>query len=393
MDTTLVINPGSSSKKYALFRGGREVLSILFEHTETGYGRCTEVNRTRRRCEDITEHAYDEALEEVLRIARAEGVLTTETDIRAAGVRVVAPGTYFAKHRLMNDEYLGYLRALAGAAPLHVPHTLRECETLTRVLPGVPAVGVSDSAFHATMPEHARRYSIPEEDAGKHDVYRFGYHGISVASAVRKVSERFGTIPERMIVCHVGSGVSATALRAGKSIDTTMGFAPGDGLIMGSRAGDLSTGALLYLMKAKGLSADAAEAYVTKEGGFRGLLGQNDLRIVLDRMGRGDASARVAVEMFTYHLKKAIGALAAALGGLDVVVLTATAAERNPTVRTLVLGGLEHLGILIDWRENEALMGRPGTVSRKDSAVDVLVLHTEEMDEIARTVSAVLAGR
>lgn len=392
MDTTLVINPGSSSKKYALFSGERELLSVLFEHTEEGYGRCIEVNRKRERCESIEERAYEDALDEVITIAKREGVLSHHQEISGVGIRVVSPGTYSAKHRIITSEYLEYLQALSVAAPLHVPHLLRELNALKRVLPDVQVVGVSDSAFHATLPESARRFSIPEKDAVTHDVYRFGYHGISVASCVRQVGERLGEIPKKMIVAHVGSGVSVTALRDGKSVETTMSFGPGDGLLMGTRAGDVSTSALIYLMRMKDLTPDSAEEYLNKEGGFRGLLGQNDLRVVLDRMSRGDATARVAVEMFVHNLKKAIGAFAAVLGGVDLIVLTATAAERNPVVRSLALSGLEHLGIILDRRENESLMGRPGIISREDSAASVLVLHTREMEEIARVAQEVLRG-
>ena len=392
MDTTLVINPGSSSKKYALFRNGREVLNVLFEHTREGYGTCVEVDGERQHCEDVTEKAYGEALGEAVAIAVREGVVKSVKEITSVGIRIVAPGTYFEKHRTITEDYLGYLRALEATAPLHVPHTLHELTALGEVLPNVPVVGVSDSAFHSTMPEYARRYSIPEKDAEAYDVYRFGYHGISVSSVVREAGELLGGIPERTVVCHVGSGVSVTALRGGKSIDTTMGFAPGDGLVMGTRAGDVSTGALLYLMKVKGMDAVEAEEYVNGEGGFKGLLGQNDLRIVLDRVARGDASARVAIEIFTYHVKKSIGAFAAALGGLDLIVLTATAAERNPTVRALVAGGLEHLGVVLDYRENEALAGRPGTITTEESRAKGLVIHTAEMLVIARTTDETLKG-
>jgi acetate kinase len=392
MDITLVINPGSSSKKYALFQNGKEILSILFEHTKGGYGKCVEVNGERQRCEEVSESTYEKALEEALQIAKSEGVMRDAREVTMVGVRIVAPGTYFGKHRVVTEDYFALLRASEAVAPLHIPHTLGELTALTRVLPGVPVVGVSDSAFHSTMPEYARRYSIPEGDAEAHDVYRFGYHGISVSSVVRTASELLGEVSRRTIVCHVGSGVSVTALKSGKSVDTTMGFAPGDGLVMGTRSGDLSTGALLYLMKVKEMSAVQAEEYVNSEGGFRGLLGQNDLRIVLDRMARGEASAKVAIEMFTYHVKQSIGSLAAVLGGLDLLILTATAVERNPTVRTLVCSGLEHLGVVLDYKANESLGGRSGSVSREDSRVKVLVLHTNEMLEIARATRETLHG-
>jgi acetate kinase len=383
MDITLVINPGSSSKKYALFRDGKAVLEVLFEHTEEGYGKCIEINGERQRCEDVPASAYGAALGETIGIARREGLITDVRDISRVGIRVVSPGTYFERHRSIDEDYIRLLKAMAAVAPLHIPHTVSELDAAMKIIPHARLVGVSDSAFHSTMPSYARTYSIPTRDSKAYDVYRFGYHGISVASVVRQAREEEGGFPSRAIVCHLGSGVSVTALRDGKSIDTSMGFAPGDGLMMGTRSGDIDPGALLHLMKAKNLNAAEGEAYINEEGGFKGLLGQNDLRIALDRRARGDVSAEEAFEIFTYNIKKTIGSFAAVLGGLDLLILTATAAERNPTIRSLVCAGLEQVGIQIDAKMNDSLMARPGLISHEESAVKVLVLHTDEMFEMA----------
>ena len=383
MDTTLVINPGSSSKKYALYRGGRELLRAHFEHTERGYGACVEVNGVRERNEASSLREYAAALPDVLERATAAGIITHTSHITRVGVRVVAPGTFFTKHRLVDHAYLTRLREVRAFAPLHTPHVLDELLACAEALPHTRTIGVSDSAFHVTMPNESRRYSIPRRDIEALDLYRFGYHGVSLMSVVRQLHDDHGPLPHRMVVCHVGSGVSVTALRHGKSVDTTMGFAPTSGLAMGTRAGDLDPAALVYLMRTRGMDADSLERYISEESGLRGMLGNADLRVALDRRARGDQSAIIAINLYVRGIRKAIGAMAAVLGGIDALVLTATAPERNPTVRALICSELEHLGLILDGRTNESLGGRPGIVSAPES-IPIHVVHTREMEEIAR---------
>ena len=384
MDITLVINPGSASKKYAFFTGGKRVLSVSFEHVGDGYGKCLEIDGTRQQCESATAHTFESAIEEVLAIAKREGVIHESHDITRVGIRIVAPGTFFETHREIDELYMRNLEKMADAAPLHIPHTITEINALKKILPQVVCVGVSDSAFHSTIPEYARRYSIPRADREAFDVYRFGYHGLSVNSVFKEGAQMLGTCGERTIVCHVGSGVSVTAIHEGKSVDTTMGFSPTSGLMMSSRAGDLDASALLYLMKKKNLSPVEADAYITKQGGFAGVLGQGDLRIVLDRRARGDHEAQMAVDMFMYHIRKIIGAYVAVLGGIDTLIFTGTAAERNPLVRAYLCKGLEGLGIIFDAKANEELTGRQGPLNAEKSPAKIIVIHTNEMGEIAR---------
>jgi acetate kinase len=384
MDTTLVINPGSSSKKYALYQGGKEAFSALYEHTKDGIGRCVEVNATRTRCEDIAGSLYVDALNEMLSLAVQENVIATPEDVTRVGIRIVAPGTFFTTHRRIDDAYMVRLREAALYAPLHIPHQIDEIERIQRTLSHARLVGVSDSAFHATMPAYAHRYSIPREEAERIDLYRFGYHGLSVASVVRQVYAETGEIPERMVVCHIGSGDSVTAVRRGKSVDTTMGFAPTSGLVMGTRAGDVDVSALLYLLTRNDDSRTRVEDMMHTKSGLVGMTGSSDLRIVLDKRARGDKDAQTAVALYIGSIRKAIGAMTAVLGGVDTLVLTATAPERNPTVRALITEDFAYLGIHIDTAKNETLMGRPGVISTEASAVEVRVVHTQEIAEIAQ---------
>lgn len=389
MDITLVINPGSASKKYALFRGGRQIFAALFEHISDGYGTCVEIDGTRQRCEESTENAFASSLEEMLALAKREKVIVDAAEITRVGVRIVAPGTFFQSHRIIDELYIRNLEKMLDAAPLHIPATLHELSMLTTILPGARCIGVSDSAFHSSIPEHARRYSVSRADREAYDMYRFGYHGLSVASVLAQAESLLSISSERVVVCHVGSGVSVTAVQAGKSIDTTMGFSPTSGLMMSSRAGDLDPGALIYLMKKKQLTPEDAEKYVATQGGFVGMVGQSDLRIALDRSAKGDYEARVAVEAFVYHIRKAIGGYAAVLGGIDTLILTATAAERNPLVRARICSGLEGLGIVLSEKENEACGGRSGILSHEKSTTKIVVVHTDEMGEIARSADRV----
>ena len=384
MDITLVINPGSASKKYAFFREGKRILSVSFEHVGEGYGKCLEIDGTRQQCESATAHTFESAIEEVLTIAKREGVISDSNEITRVGIRIVAPGTFFETHREVDEVYMRNLTNMADAAPLHIPHTITEITALKKILPKVICIGVSDSAFHSTIPEYVRRYSIPRKDRETFDVYRFGYHGLSVSSVLKKSTQMLGTCNERIIVCHVGSGVSVTAVQGGKSIDTTMGFSPTSGLMMSSRAGDLDSSALLYLMKKKNLSPEEAEVYITKQGGFTGALGQSDLRIILDRRARGDHEAQMAIDMFVYHIRKTIGAYVTILGGIDTLIFTGTASERNPLVRAYICKGLEALGIILDVKANDELMGRQGPLNAEKSTAKIIVIHTNEMEEIAR---------
>lgn len=383
MDTTLAVNPGSSSKKYALFRDGRECLSVLFERTGEGFGKCVEINNERQHCEDITATAYDASIPEVLAIAVREGVIPDARAVNRVALRIVAPGTYFAEHRVVDDGYVRRMEDVADAAPLHIPATLDELAAVRAALPQAKIIGCSDSAFHRTIPAHARTYSIPEGDSREFDVYRFGYHGLSVGSALAQVRMATGTLPARTIVCHVGSGVSVTAVREGESIDTSMGFAPGSGLMMGTRAGDIDPSALLYVLDKKGLTGIDAERYVNTMSGLKGVLGNSDLRVALDRMARGEGKAIDAIRMYMYRIQKMIGGYVAALGGLDLLVLTATAPERNPTVRALICEGLTPFGVALDAEKNEALIGHPGIISTETSSVEVRVVCTDEMAEMA----------
>ena len=388
MDTTLAVNPGSSSRKYELYRGTVRVFTAVFEQTGEGYGMCIAVDGMQQTCTESSVRAYDDALDECIKIACEKGIIKTPKEITRVGVRIVCPGTYFAKHQIITEGYIERLKKMHDAAPLHIPHILTEIAALARVLPHAHIVGVSDSAFHATIPPHVRTYSIDALDSAALDIYRFGYHGLSVASVVRKATKMGAEFPSRAIVCHIGSGVSVTTLANGVSVDTTMGFGPMSGLMMNTRVGDIDPSALLFLMEKMKWTPLETITYLNSKCGIRGMLGHSDLRVTLERFERGDIKASQAIEMYIHRIKKAIGAAVATLSGVDLLVLTATAAERNPTVRALICANLEVFGILIDAEKNETQMGDVGWIHDDASRAQILVVHTEEMDEIARVANA-----
>ncbi len=392
MDTTLVVNPGSSSKKYAFFRNDREVCSVLFEHVKEGYGKCVSIDGEQHACEDIAPSVYTLGVKTALEVAMSRGVIHEVGDITRIGIRIVAPHAHFTTHRIIDARAVAVLEELASVAPLHIPHILDEIMSLKDACGDCPIVGVSDSAFHATIPEFIRTYSMGSGAGEAGELMRFGYHGLSVQSVTREITALRGSMPSRMIVVHMGSGVSVTAVKDGKSFDTTMGFSPGSGLIMSTRGGDVDAGAFIHSMRANGLSLEEAEHVLYKESGLKGLAGSEDLRIVLGMCARGDRRAQLARDAFFYRISLAISGYVGALGGLDTLVLTATAPERNGDVRARLLGMLSHMGMEIDEAGNECLRERSGKISARTSRIEAYLIPTQEMREIARTVDSMLCS-
>lgn len=382
MEITLIINPGSSSKKFALYQGRTMVLNAYVERSGDGFEMCTAISGIQQKCELLDKKGFKESLHDFLALAQKLNHITGPTDVARVVMRVVAPGTFFQTHREINDEYLSRLQAVTALAPLHIPHLVHEIEAIKKFLPNVKIIAASDSAFHSTIKDFVRRYSLPENESKKYDIYHFGYHGLSIASVVKKAARVVSNKISRTIVCHIGSGVSVTAVRDGRSVDTTMGYAPGSGLIMGSRAGDLDAGALLVLMQAKNLKPTDAQLYLQTNGGLFGLTGEADLRQLLARRAQKDQVATDAISSFVYHIQKAIGSYVAILGGVDAVIFTATASERSAVLRSLIVENLSGLGISIMADKNEACLSRDGVLSADDSQVVVMVLKTDEANEM-----------
>jgi acetate kinase len=390
MSLTLITNPGSSSRKYALYEGDVPRLTVTFERTETGIVRCLEVNKEQPHCseEAASQDNLSDSLPAMLQIARAQGILTDQSAITAVGLRVVAPGAQFARHQVITENFATELAAATSQAPLHVPAVVAELQELRSHLPNATYIAVSDSAFHQSIPKEWRTYSPAA--AREHGIERFGYHGLSVASVAAALPGALGSTPARTVVTHVGSGVSVTALQDGVSVFTTMGYTPASGVMMSSRAADLDPGAVAELLAREKLSGAAAHQYLQTRGGFAGLVGETDLRAILHRGATGDQAAKDAYQHFVRDLQHAIAAATVSLGGVDALIFTATAAERNDTIRADVVAGLDCLGLQLDPERNRALHSRAGIVSAADSSAIIAIIPTNELGMMAKICQELL---
>lgn len=385
MAITLVVNPGSATKKYALFNDRLPVMQFLYEHTVSGFEVCTHVGDGLQECKPISQEEFQNSFNKVSNEVHRY-LKDHQLKLGTIAIRIVAPGAQFQKHQIIDDTFVFALRQREFSMPLHVPYILREIQNIKQEFPSIKLVGISDSAYHATLPQQARNFSIDRSDAEIYDIYRFGFHGLSVASVVGRIHPVTGDNPSRTVVCHVGAGVSVTAVKDGKSVDTSMGYSPTSGLPMGSQVGDIDPGGLLQLMRAKNLKPSEAEMYIHTKGGLYGLAETADIRHLLDGKARGDAIMSQTLELFLYHIQKQIAASTVALQGMDMLVLTGTACSRSSELRSMIGKGLEHLGVEIDADRNDVLVGQDGVCSSQKSAVKVVTIRTNEMGEMAQAV-------
>jgi acetate kinase len=308
------------------------------------------------------------------------GVVKSMKEINAVGHRVVHGGEYFAGSVIITDEVKAALEKCCDLAPLHNPANLIGIAACEEIMPGVPQVGVFDTAFHQTMPERAYLYALPYEYYEKYKVRRYGFHGTShrfVSEEVCKMMDR-PYDQTKVITCHLGNGGSVCAVRNGKSIDTTMGFTPLEGLVMGTRAGDVDVAAVTYLMKKEGLSADEMDNILNKKSGVLGLSGvSSDFRDIEEAAEAGNDRAEVALDVFAYKVAKRIGAYAAAMNGVDAIVFTAGLGENSGATRRAICDYLGWMGVHID-SYNNSLRGKAIEISATDSRIRVFVIPTNE---------------
>jgi acetate kinase len=320
------------------------------------------------------------------------GVVKSMKEINAVGHRVVHGGEYFAGSVIITDEVKEALEKCCDLAPLHNPANLIGIAACEEIMPGVPQVGVFDTAFHQTMPERAYLYALPYEYYEKYKVRRYGFHGTShrfVSEEVCKMMDR-PYDQTKVITCHLGNGGSVCAVRNGKSIDTTMGFTPLEGLVMGTRAGDVDVAAVTYLMKKEGLSADEMDNILNKKSGVLGLSGvSSDFRDIEEAAEAGNDRAEIALDVFAYKVAKRIGAYASAMNGVDAIVFTAGLGENSGATRRAICDYLGWMGVHID-SYNNSLRGKAIEISATDSRVRVYVIPTNEELVIARDTKELL---
>ncbi len=387
-----IVNTGSASKKYALYQDSDRVFFAHFEK-ENGNDIIVTLNKggeSEKRT--ISESEYANATKYMIDEMAKQGLINGVNDISAVGLRVVAPGSYFLTNRAIDAEYRKKLEEAKEWAPLHTASIISEIDSLEAVLFSIPIVAVSDSAYHATMVEHSRYYGLPLDIAKRLDVLRFGYHGISFKSILPKLESLSRVATEKAIVCHLGSGSSIMAFKNGKSFDTSMGFSPLEGLPMSTRVGDIDAAAVIYLEKKLGLSPEEMEKYFNSQCGLLGLSGKtDDIRELLNLEVGGDERAKLALEIFSYKIKKYIGSYFAALNGADILIFSGTIGERSSIMRSRICRDMEALGIVIDNERNNGTISADGFIHHEtNSSVKIAVIITDEMGQMASEISAIL---
>ncbi len=386
--SVLVVNCGSSSIKYQLIDADSGHASAKGLVERIGSDDAV-LSHTGPGGEVVTEQAlvdHEAGLRAVLQAFDAVGPRLADAGLAAVGHRVVHGGDRFADPALVDDNVLQAIRDLVPLAPLHNPANLEGIEVAMRVFPEVPQVAVFDTAFHQTLPRHAYTYAIDRDVAADLGIRRYGFHGTSHSYVSREAARLLGKDPSelRMVVLHLGNGASASAVKHGRSIDTSMGLTPLEGLVMGTRSGDIDPAVTFHLRRVAGMTWDEIDALLNKRSGLLGLCGANDLREVWQMADSGDEDARNALETYAYRIRKYIGAYAMALGRLDAVVFTAGVGENDDRMRAAVLAGLEGLNIVLDPARNADPRTYGPVVSAAESGVSVLVVPTNEELEIAR---------
>ena len=393
----IVINSGSSSIKYRLFdMAAKTVLaSGVIEQIGEAASRLTHHNCNRNgemeeivKAEPIADH--QQGFQLIGAVLNKTGAVQDNKELFAIGHRVVHGGEKFREPTLIDKKVIDTIRRLIPLAPLQNPANLLGIEVAMQSAPQVPQVAVFDTAFHQSIPVHAFRYAIPQDLYEAHHVRRYGFHGTS-HDYVTKQAAKLMNQPLKalnLISLHLGNGASATAVKGGKSIDTSMGMTPLEGLIMGTRCGDIDPAIIFYLKRKTGMARDAVESLLNKQSGLKGICGVNDMRRIEELAREGDSRAQLAIEMVCYRIKKYIGAYWAVLGRLDALVFTAGIGEKSPLIRAGSCQGLAHLGIEVDADKNSRKSKEAFEIQTESSTVKVLVIPTNEELEIAEETVA-----
>lgn len=397
----LVLNSGSSSIKYEVFdmRAFTSMASGILDDIGARGGRLVHrVLSASGDVEEVTEPAevadHHRGLERVVSVLRHSGTIAGPDDLLAIAHRVVHGGERFGVSALVDDAVVEAIRESIPLAPLHNPANLMGIEVARRLYPRVPQVAVFDTGFHRTLPAHAYRYAIPAELYARHGVRRYGFHGTSHHYVARRAAQLLGRplASLDLVTLHLGNGASATAIHHGRSVDTSMGMTPLEGLVMGTRCGDIDPGAVLHLVRDASMRVDDVDAALRLHGGLEGLCGDGDMREVLRRVAGGDAEAALALDVYCYRVKKYVGAYLAVLGRADALVFTAGVGENSPVVRARCCEGLAGLGIALDRARNEAGATGEREIQAEGSSVKVLVIPTDEELEIAHQAVACVRG-
>jgi len=394
----LILNCGSSSIKYKLFdmeseaviaQGGLERIGIPGSRLKLVDPKGEKVTIEK----DIAGH--EDGISMILSILTDGklGCIKAYNEIDAVGHRVVHGGEKFASSVLIDDEVLAKVVECCELAPLHNPANLEGIYAMQKILPGTPQVAVFDTAFHQTMPDYAYMYGLPYALYEKYGVRRYGFHGTSHRYVSRRACEILNVPYEtqRIITAHIGNGGSITAIQNGKSVDTSMGLTPVEGLLMGTRCGDVDPGVLTFIMNKEGLNADRLSNLMNKDSGVLGVSGvSSDMRELEAAVAEGNPRAILAMKMYGYRIKKYVGAYAAAMGGVDILVFTGGVGENQTSMRKAICEDMEYMSIRLDNQINDGIRGKEMIISTPDSKVTVIVVPTDEEYVIASDTQAIL---
>jgi acetate kinase len=386
----LVLNCGSSSIKYQVFSMPQaEIIAKglvqRIGESDGGIEQTSDGSRQSMTLE-IPDHEFGLQLAVKLLTEGDEAPLDDVSEVDAVGHRVVHGGERFTETVLIDDEVIEAIEAHAEHAPLHNPPNLQGIHVALKMFPGAPQVAVFDTAFHQTMPEHSYRYALPDHLYREGGIRRYGFHGTSFRYVAMRAADMLGTDPSaaNLVACHLGNGSSIAAIANGKSVDTSMGLTPLEGLVMGTRSGDIDPGILFHLGRVQKLSVNEVEKLLNKQSGLLGISGKsNDVRELLAMVEAGDEKADLALDVFCYRLKKYIGAYYAVLGRVDALVFTAGIGENSPEIRSRTCAGLGCIGIGVDEVKNESAVGREVDITAAGMKTRVLIVPTNEEKLIA----------
>lgn len=382
----LIVNPGSTSTCYVLFQDNQEMAYAYFLNRFSSY----EVQYRSARGEKkaiINKSDYEQSTLLFFNYLRQIELINSQSNIDAIGIRIVAPGTFFTTHRIIDKTFIQKLNNAVRRDPLHIAPLIKNIEIFRKLLPQTPMYGISDSAFHTTMSSIAKTYALPHETAQDLDIHRFGYHGIACSSIIEKIKKLNTPIPEKIIVCHLGGGTSITALKQGVSIDTSMGYSPLEGLPMSTRIGNIDANALLHIMQAYKFTTEQLRAFLYTKCGLLALSGKTgDMRQIEKLMKAGDQDCQNATDYYVYAVTKSIGGYAAVLQGLDLLILTGGISVHLPFIRTLICNKLAWHGIKIDEQKSNALIAQDGFIESPQSSVKIAVLAPDEEREMYEIV-------
>ena len=380
----LLLNCGSSSIKYKLYdmsdhsvmaAGGIEKIGSAGSFIKT------KLPKADKTLCDIPDHNTGVQLVLQTLTSPENGCIHSLDEIDAVGDRIVHGGPFSESTLLTPEIFAEWKKCALGLAPVHSEVQAKSIEAISKCLPNVPQVGIFDTAFHQTIPEHRYLTDLPYEFYEKYGIRRYGFYGTSFRYVLQRSAQvlGFNANEKRIIICHIGNGISVSAIKEGVCIDTTMGMMPNDGPMMGTRTGDMDASALLFLMEKENLTPAATLDLISKNSGLLGISGlTNDMREIVEAAQSGHSRAQLALDMYCYRLKRYIGAYAAILGGVDYIIFTAGVGENQPPVRKGCLEGLEFMGVQLDIETNEKVYGQETVISTPDSKVTVAVIPTDE---------------